>query len=86
LLEIGLEDLVFNVILLLLILFTIAIVELKDLLYAIVVAGIESVLLAVLFYMLMAPDIAIVEIVVGVGVETALFVAAIARTLRVEEA
>jgi len=86
LLEIGLEDLVFNVILLLLIPFTIAIVELKDLLYAIVVAGIESVLLAVLFYMLMAPDIAIVEIVVGVGVETALFVAAIARTLRVEEA
>ncbi len=85
-LEIGLEDLVFNVILLLLIPFTIAIVELKDLLYAIVVAGIESVLLAVLFYMLMAPDIAIVEIVVGVGVETALFVAAIARTLRVEEA
>lgn len=59
-------------------------IELKDLLYSVIVLGGASITLAVIFYMLQAPDIAITQAAVGAGVSTVLFVIAISRTRRQE--
>lgn len=78
-------DLVFhNLLLLLLLIISWIAIELKDLLYSIIILGGASVTLAVVFYMLRAPDIAITEAVVGAGVATVLYVVAISRTRRKE--
>ena len=59
-------------------------IELKDLLYSVIVLAGSSITLAVIFYMLQAPDIAITQAAVGAGVTTVLFVIAISRTRRKE--
>jgi len=59
-------------------------IEIKDLLYSVILLGGASVTLATIFYMLQAPDIAITEAVVGAGVSTILYVVAISRTRREE--
>lgn len=59
-------------------------IELKDLLFSVIVLGGASIVLAVLFYMLQAPDIAITQAAVGAGVSTVLYVIAISRTRREE--
>ena len=59
-------------------------IELKDLLYSVIVLAGASVTLAVIFYMLQAPDIAITQAAVGAGVMTVLFVIAVSRTRRQE--
>ena len=59
-------------------------IELKDLLYSVIVLAGSSITLAVIFYMLQAPDIAITQAAVGAGVTTVLFVIAISRTRREE--
>ena len=78
-------NLIFNILLILLIILAVVAVELKDLLYAVIVAAFYGVIIGVLYFMLQAPDIALTQVVVGVGIQTALLVIAIARTLRVEE-
>jgi multicomponent Na+:H+ antiporter subunit B len=59
-------------------------IEFKDLLYSVIVLAGGSVALAVIFYMLHAPDIAITQAAVGAGVSTVLFVITISRTRREE--
>jgi energy-converting hydrogenase B subunit D len=59
-------------------------IELKDLLYSVIVLGGASITLAVVFYILQAPDIAITQAAVGAGLTTVLFVIAISRTRRKE--
>ena len=59
-------------------------IELKDLLYSVIVLAGASISLAVIFFMLQAPDIAITQAAVGAGVATVLFVIAISRTRRQE--
>ena len=59
-------------------------IELKNLLYAVVTLAGASIVLAVIFYMLRAPDIAITQAAVGAGVATVLYVIAISRTRREE--
>jgi uncharacterized MnhB-related membrane protein len=73
-----------NLLLLILLIVSWIAIELKDLLYSIIILGGASVILAVVFYMLRAPDIAITEAVVGAGVATVLYVVAISRTRREE--
>ena len=68
---------------LLFVLYLIAI-ELKDLLYAVIVLGAASITLAVIFYMLHAPDIAITQAAVGAGVSTILYILTVSRTRRKE--
>lgn len=80
----GWELLIQNLLLLLLFAMCLIAVELKDLLYAVVVLAGASVVLAVIFYMLQAPDIAITQAAVGAGVATVLYVIAISRTRRQE--
>ena len=78
-------NLLFNVFLILLVVLAVVVVELKDLLYAVIVAGFYGLIVGLLYFMLQAPDIALTQIVVGVGIQTAILVVAVSKTLRVEE-
>jgi uncharacterized MnhB-related membrane protein len=80
----SLELLVQNVLLIFLFVLCLVAIELKDLLYAVIVLAGASIVLAVIFYMLHAPDIAITQAAVGAGVATILFVLAVSRTSRAE--
>jgi len=79
------ESLLGSVLLLLMFFLYAIAIELRDLLHSTIVLAGASVLLAVAFYILQAPDIAITQAAVGAGVTTVLFVIAISRTRRVEE-
>ena len=78
------ETVIQSVLLLLLFALNIIAIELKDLLYSVIVLGGSSITLAVVFFMLQAPDIAITQAAVGAGISTVLFVLAISRTRREE--
>lgn len=80
-----LENIVFNTLLVILVILAVVAVELKNLLYSTIILAVYGIIVAVLFFMLQAPDIALTQIVVGVGIQTALLIVAISRTLRVEE-
>jgi len=57
----------------------------KDLLNAVIASYMVSLIAAVLFYFLQAPDVAIAEASIGAALVTAIFVIAIRRTRRHEE-
>jgi len=57
----------------------------KDLLSAVIASYMVSLIAAVLFYLLHAPDVAIAEASIGAALVTAIFVIAIRRTRRHEE-
>lgn len=78
------EVLIHSFLLILLFALCLIAIELKDLLYAVIVLGGASVTLAVIFYMLHAPDIAITQAAVGAGAATIFFVIAVSRTKRGE--
>ncbi|MFQ6129962.1 MAG: hydrogenase subunit MbhD domain-containing protein [Candidatus Hadarchaeaceae archaeon] len=80
----GLESLMQNALLVFLFVLCLIAIELRDLLYSVIVLAGASITLAVIFYMLQAPDIAITQAAVGAGVATVLFVIAISRTRRKE--
>jgi uncharacterized MnhB-related membrane protein len=63
---------------------TLAVVELKDLIHAIIVMAAADAVLAVIFYLLAAPDIAITQAAVGSGLTAVMFMIAISRTKRSE--
>jgi energy-converting hydrogenase B subunit D len=54
----------------------------RDLVNAVICLAVFSLLNALLFYLLHAPDVAIAEAAVGAGVSTVIFVWAVARTQR----
>jgi uncharacterized MnhB-related membrane protein len=56
----------------------------RDLLYAAVALGVLSLLLALEFFLLRAPDVAIAEAGIGAAVTTAIFIIAIRATKRME--
>lgn len=57
----------------------------KDLIVATVASSIISLIISVFFFMLQAPDVALTEAVVGVGLSAIIFVVAIRNTVRYEE-
>ncbi len=57
----------------------------KDLLSAVIASCMVSLLAAVLFFFLHAPDVAMAEASIGAALVTAVFVIAIRRTKRYEE-
>ena len=65
-----------------LVILAIVALEVRDLLSAVIVLAGFSLCLAVSFYYLQAPDVALAEAAVGTGVSTALFVIAIYKTER----
>jgi energy-converting hydrogenase B subunit D len=56
----------------------------RDLLNAVICLAVFSLLSALLFYLLHAPDVAIAEAAVGAGLSTVVFVWAVAHTTRKE--
>jgi len=78
------EVIVQNLLLLVLLALCIAAIEFRDLLYSVIMLAGAGITLAVIFYVLHAPDIAITQAAVGTGVATVLFILAISRTERRE--
>ncbi|MCD6232471.1 DUF4040 domain-containing protein [Candidatus Aerophobetes bacterium] len=71
-------------ILILTIIMAIFALQFKNLLNAVIVLAVFSLLLSLIFYLLHAPDVAIAEAAVGAGVATTLFVVVIGKTKRKE--
>jgi energy-converting hydrogenase B subunit D len=67
-------------ILLLLLLLALLALGFRDLLSSVILLGVFSLVCALLFFLLQAPDLAIAEAAVGAGAATALFVHAVRRT------
>ena len=57
----------------------------KDLLNAVIAACLVSLIAAILFYFLQAPDVAMAEASIGAALVTAVFIIALRRTKRYEE-
>ncbi len=77
---------IFNILLVVFLIVCALIVErTKDLLGAVIVFAAYSLVMALLWLMLMAPDIALTEAAIGAGVTTILFIAVISRTRRMEQ-
>ena len=74
-----------SVILMILIMSIVAI-EMKDLLYAVIMLGAADLLAAVAFYFMAAPDIAITQAAVTAGLSVFIFVIVIGKTRRLEHA
>jgi len=62
----------------------IAVERTKDLLGAVIIFAAYSLVMAVLWLLLRAPDVAMTEAAVGAGVTTILFIGVISRTRRME--
>jgi len=75
---------VIEIILLLLVVLGILALQFKDLISAVIALAVYSLLAALLFYLLHAPDVAIAEAAVGAGVATVIFVWVIGKTERRE--
>ena len=57
----------------------------KDLLNAVIASCLVSLIAAILFYFLQAPDVAMAEASIGAALVTAVFIIALRRTKRYEE-
>ena len=57
----------------------------KDLVNAVIALASVSLIAAILFYLLQAPDVAMAEAVIGTGLTTAIFLVTIRRTERNEK-
>ncbi len=70
----------------LLVITALAIVRTENLFVAVMLAGIFSLLMSAMFFILDAPDVALTEAAVGAGISTVLFLAALALTAERERA
>jgi uncharacterized MnhB-related membrane protein len=57
----------------------------KDLISAVIAAALVSLIAAILFYFLQAPDVAMAEAAIGAALTAAIFIIAIRRTERYEQ-
>ncbi len=73
------------VLLLFLVVCALEVMRTEDLLSAVIIFSAYSMVMAIVWQQLNAPDIAITESAVGAGITTMLFVAAISKTARYEE-
>ena len=78
-------DLMLIVSLALTLLFMILTIVSKDLLLAVVFSGVESFVLAFIYFLLQAPDISLAQIAISVGIRNLLFIGALHWTRRFEE-
>ena len=77
---------IFNLILLVvLIIIALAVVQIKDLLSAVILFAVFNLILSLLWQQMRAPDVAITEAALGAGVTSVLLVAAISKTRRTEK-
>lgn len=78
-------DLLLLVSLALMLLFMILTVVSRDLLLAVVFSGVESLVLAFIYFLLQAPDISLAQIAISAGIRNLLFIGALHWTRRFEE-
>ena len=71
--------------LLVLIIVSLVAIEIKDLLYAVIILGAADLLAAVAFYFMAAPDIAITQVAVTTSLSVFFFVIVIGKTRRLED-
>ncbi len=76
---------IFIPLLMLMILFSVLAVHFKDLIYSVIFLASSSLTLALLFFVLQAPDIAITEAAVNAGLVTLIYMIVIRKTRRLEE-
>jgi multicomponent Na+:H+ antiporter subunit A len=57
----------------------------RDLISAVIAAALVSLIAAILFYFLQAPDVAMAEAAIGAALTAAIFIIAIRRTERFEQ-
>ncbi len=57
----------------------------KDLVAAVVASSVVSLIASIYFYLLQAPDVALTEAAIGVGLTTIIFMITIRKTRRMEE-
>ncbi len=82
---IGSFDILLIVSLSLTLLFMILTIVSKDLLLAVVFSGVESLVLAFIYFLLEAPDISLAQIAISAGIRNLLFIGALHWTRRFEE-
>ena len=73
------------ILVLLMIASAIAATAFKDLINAVIASCLVSLIAAILFFLLQAPDVAMAEAAIGAALVTGIFVIAIKRTKRFEE-
>ena len=78
-------DLLLIISLTLTLLFMILTVVSRDLLLAVVFSGVESLVLALIYFLLQAPDISLAQIAISAGIRNLLFIGALHWTRRFEE-
>jgi uncharacterized MnhB-related membrane protein len=78
-------EIIAAILVLLMIISAIAVSIFKDLMNAVIASCIVSLIAAILFYFLQAPDVAMAEAAIGAALITAIFVITIKRTERFEE-
>ncbi len=61
-----------------------AVVMIKDLVHAVIILAISDTLIAFVFYLMAAPDIAITQAAVVAGLSTMIFLVSINKTRRME--
>ncbi len=76
---------VVSVLIVLMLIAALAALFLKDLMSAVIAACMVSLIAAILFYFLHAPDVAMAEASIGAALVTTIFIVAIRRTTRYEE-
>ncbi|MDY0094993.1 MAG: DUF4040 domain-containing protein [Candidatus Vecturithrix sp.] len=69
-----------NVFLFILVTMAIWAIEVTDLINAVIMLSVFSLVMSIIFYYLKAPDVAMAEAAVGAGVSTVIFMTAIYRT------
>ncbi len=70
---------------LILILAALFVIKTKDLVTAVVASAVVSLIASIYFYILQAPDVALTEAAIGVGLSTIIFMITIRKTRRDEE-
>ncbi|MFP3860991.1 MAG: hydrogenase subunit MbhD domain-containing protein [Bacteroidales bacterium] len=78
-------DIILYIIILLMLASAVAAAIFKDLMNAVIASCIVSLLAAILFLSLQAPDVAMAEAAIGAALVTGIFVIAVKRTKRFEE-
>ncbi len=78
-------DIIVTILVLLMIASAISACIFKDLMNAVIASCIVSLIAAILFYFLQAPDVAMAEAAIGAALVTGIFVIAVKKTKRFEE-
>jgi uncharacterized MnhB-related membrane protein len=78
-------DIIIAIIVILMIISAVAASIFKDLMNAVIASCIVSLIAAILFFFLQAPDVAMAEAAIGAALVTGIFVIAVRRTKRFEE-